>query len=112
MTLLLDKCPNVFYTRHVVSIERTEIFINRQRKLRDRRAAQRVAIAVERLTFGLGDIKTAGGRVSEVRIDYGPGYRLYFTRRGERLIILLCGGDKRTQERDIRIAKELAARLA
>ncbi len=65
-----------------------------------------------RLQSGLlGDVKPVGEGVSELRIDYGPGYRLYFVRRGTDVVILLCGGDKRTQERDIIRAKTLAAEL-
>lgn len=55
-----------------------------------------------------GDVKPVGEGVSELRIDYGPGYRVYFKRRGNTLIILLCGGDKRTQDDDIKLAKKLA----
>jgi putative addiction module killer protein len=58
-----------------------------------------------------GDAKSVGGSVSELRIDYGPGYRVYFTRRRQALVILLCGGDKRTQSRDIRKAMEIAEKL-
>lgn len=65
-----------------------------------------------RLQAGLlGDVKPVGEDVSELRIDYGPGYRLYFVRKGGALIVLLCGGDKRTQKRDIARAKALAAEL-
>ncbi len=92
-------------------IERTRTFITWQRKLRDERAAAKIAIAITRLGFGLGNVASVGGGVSEVRIAYGPGYRLYFTRRGEELIILLCGGDKSSQDRDIGKAKEMAAAL-
>ncbi|HEY0132004.1 MAG TPA: type II toxin-antitoxin system RelE/ParE family toxin [Allosphingosinicella sp.] len=92
-------------------IEKTPAFITWQRKLRDERAAAKIAIAITRLGFGLGDVVSVGDGVSEVRIAYGPGYRLYFTRRGEELIILLCGGDKSSQDRDIRKAKETAAAL-
>ena len=61
------------------------------------------------MTFGnYGDVKPIGQGVSEMRIDYGPGYRVYFTQRGERLILLLCGGDKSSQDRDILKAKALA----
>lgn len=78
------------------------------RKLRDRQAQTRIAIRLVRMQSGLlGDVKYFGG-IGEVRIDYGPGYRLYFVKRGEAIIILLCGGDKATQERDIRRAMELA----
>lgn len=92
-------------------IEKTDRFIKWQRKLGDRRAQERITIAITRLAFGLGDVESVGEQVSELRIHYGPGYRVYFTRRGEEIIILLCGGDKSTQERDIAKAKEIAAAL-
>ncbi|MBV9930794.1 MAG: type II toxin-antitoxin system RelE/ParE family toxin [Alphaproteobacteria bacterium] len=92
-------------------IYKTDGFIRWQRKLSDRRAQERIATAITRLGFGLGDVKSVGGQVSELRIDYGPGYRVYFTRRGDEIIILLCGGDKSTQDWDIRKAKEIAAVL-
>lgn len=92
-------------------IEKTGAFITWQRKLRDERAATKIAVAITRLGFGLGDVASVGGGVSEIRIEYGPGYRLYFTRRGAKLVILLCGGDKSSQDRDIRKAKEMAAAL-
>jgi len=81
-------------------------------ELRDRKAQSKIAGRIARLELGLmGDAKSVGGRVSEARIDFGPGYRLYFTRRGEQLIILLLGGDKSSQRRDITKAKELAAQI-
>lgn len=92
-------------------IQKTDGFIKWQRKLGDRRAQEKIAIAITRLGFGLGDVKSVGGQVSELRIDHGPGYRVYFTRRGEEIIILPCGGDKSTQAADIRKAKEIAAAL-
>ena len=65
---------------------------------------------IRRLSLGNpGDVKPVGEGVSEMRIDYGPGYRVYFRQRGDELVILLCGGDKRSQERDIRMAKMLAS---
>ena len=93
----------------MVRIEASETFEKWLDRLRDRRAAKRVTIAIERLREGLGDVASVGGGVSEVRIQYGPGYRLYFTRRGSELIILLCGGDKGSQDRDIAKAREMAA---
>ena len=67
---------------------------------------------IRRLSLGNpGDVKPVGEGVSELRIDYGPGYRVYFTHRGREVVILLAGGDKRTQERDIRAALELARNL-
>ncbi|WP_409566114.1 type II toxin-antitoxin system RelE/ParE family toxin [Methylobacterium sp. J-059] len=80
--------------------------------MRDPRAKARIAIRIDRLALGnAGDAKPVGSGVSEMRIDYGPGYRLYFIRRGEALIVLLCGGDKGSQQRDIMRARALAADL-
>jgi putative addiction module killer protein len=77
--------------------------------LRDRQARARILERVRRLTLGNpGDVKPVGQGVSELRIDYGPGYRVYFSQRGKVLVILLAGGDKRTQVRDIRKACLLA----
>lgn len=109
MSFLLDTSRAVHYTGHM--IKSTETFKKWQRKLKDQTAAAKIAIAVTRLEFGLGDIKSVGGEVSEVRIHYGPGYRVYFTRRNGEVIILLCGGTKGSQDRDIEKAKEMAAGL-
>ena len=80
--------------------------------LRDRRAKTRIDIRIRRLSLGnAGDVKAVGEGVSELRIPYGPGYRVYFVQKGELLVVLLAGGDKATQERDIRIARELARDL-
>ena len=77
------------------------------RKLKDRRAAARVLIRIDRLAAGNpGDVKPVGGGISELRIDYGPGYRVYYLREGDRLILLLCGGDKSTQSADIAAAHD------
>ena len=77
--------------------------------LKDMRAVARIEVRLRRLSLGhLGDAKSLGDGVSEMRIDYGPGYRLYFTRRGDRIVILLCGGDKKRQSDDIARAKQLA----
>ncbi|MBN1105905.1 MAG: type II toxin-antitoxin system RelE/ParE family toxin [Deltaproteobacteria bacterium] len=81
-------------------------------RLRDRRARARINTRIRRLSLGNpGDVKPVGEGVSEMRIDYGPGYRVYFAQRGKTLVILLAGGVKRTQDRDIRIAQELARGL-
>ena len=78
-------------------------------QLRDRRARDRILARVRRLSLGnLGDCEPVGEGVSEMRIDYGPGYRVYFVQRGRVLIVLLAGGDKRTQHRDIAAALKLA----
>ena len=78
--------------------------------LKDRQAKARIAARIDRLSLGNpGDVKPVGSGVSEMRIDYGPGYRVYFTQRGPIVIVILCGGDKRTQAADIKRAIEIAA---
>ncbi|MDH7641146.1 type II toxin-antitoxin system RelE/ParE family toxin [Sphingomonas oryzagri] len=90
----------------------TSTFAKWLRGLRDRKATAKIAIRIARMEAGLmGDVKSVGDGVSEARIAFGPGYRLYFTRRGEEVIILLAGGDKGSQERDIAKAKEIAAQI-
>ena len=77
--------------------------------LRDRRAVARIAARLDRMAAGNpGDVQQVGEGISELRINYGPGYRVYFIQRGPVLIILLCGGDKSTQSKDIKQAKVLA----
>jgi putative addiction module killer protein len=96
----------------VIEIRKTESFERWFVGLRDRRAAARITSRIDRLQLGLfGDVKPVGEGVSEIRIDYGPGYRIYFVRRGREIVILLAGGDKRTQSRDIEKALELAKML-
>lgn len=82
------------------------------RQLRDRQAAKAVALRIERAKAGnLGDVKAVGDGVSEMRLFSGKGYRLYYTLRNKQLVILLCGGDKSSQNRDIKKAKELLQQL-
>ena len=82
-------------------------------KLRDRQAKARIAIRIRRLSLGNpGDVRPVGGGVSELRIDYGPGYRVYFLKQGAALVVLLAGGDKSSQADDIRKARNLARILA
>jgi putative addiction module killer protein len=96
----------------MVEIRKTTEFANWLDKLQDIQARARVLVRIERLAMGLaGDVKPVGSGVSELRIDYGPGYRVYFKRRGREIIVLLAGGDKKTQARDIRTALKLAANL-
>ena len=77
--------------------------------LRDRRAVARIRARLDHLAYGLaGDTKSIGEGISEARIDYGPGYRLYYLRRGSVLIVMLCGGDKSSQKADIKAAKRIA----
>ena len=93
----------------MVEIRQTEDYARWFRKLRDRQARARVLARVRRLQLGnLGDVEPVGEGVSELRIPYGPGYRIYFAQRGAALVILLGGGDKKTQRSDIAKAKELA----
>ena len=80
--------------------------------LRDMQARARIEVRIRRLSLGNpGDVKAVGAGVSELRIDYGPGYRVYYTQQGQTIVILLVGGDKRTQDKDIAMAKELAKGL-
>jgi putative addiction module killer protein len=96
----------------VIEVRQTETFAHWLEKLRDGRARARINARIRRLSLGNpGDAKSVGGSVSEMRIDYGPGYRVYFVRRGEALIILVAGGDKRSQKQDIATAIELAREL-
>jgi putative addiction module killer protein len=77
--------------------------------LNDQSAKSRIIVRIRRFELGNpGDIKSVGDGVNEMRIDYGPGYRIYFTRRGEIVVILLCGGDKRSQSKDIKAAQRMA----
>ena len=81
-------------------------------RLRDHRARAKIAARIDRLALGnLGDVEPVGEGVSELRIHYGPGYRVYFVKRGGTLILLLGGGDKSTQAKDVKAAKMLAANL-
>ncbi|MCH4151033.1 MAG: type II toxin-antitoxin system RelE/ParE family toxin [Sphingobium sp.] len=93
-------------------VEQTADFENWLDGLRDRMAQKRIVMRIKRIEIGLlGDWKPVGGGVSELRIDYGPGYRLYYTMREQVIVILLCGSDKSDQERAIKRAKELANRI-
>ena len=95
----------------MIEVRQTAVFAKWWSGLRDRRAQRRVADRIARIQGGLlGDIKLFDGLI-EVRIDYGPGYRLYAVRRGDVLILLLCGGDKASQDRDIARAREMAGQL-
>jgi len=96
----------------VKEIRKTDTYARWLDGLRDIHARARILARVERLAAGNpGDVKPVGEGVSELRIDYGPGYRVYFTTRGRTVIILLAGGDKRTQATDIKRALRLARNL-
>ena len=92
----------------MIEVRKTSEFEIWLTNLRDRRAIARVATRIARVEAGLmGDVKYFDG-IGELRIDYGPGYRIYFAKRGQTIILLLCGGDKRSQKRDIKRAVSMA----
>ena len=102
----------VTYTLLMLEVRQTETFRTWLEGLADKRAAERIAQRIVRLQAGLlGDVKAVGSGISELRVDHGPGYRIYLVKRGKRLIILLCGGDKGSQSRDIWTAKTMARAL-
>lgn len=93
------------------TIRRTDDFDQWLEGLRDLQAKGRIVVAMEKLRFGLGDIQPVGDGVSELRLHFGPGYRLYFVGRGRSLIVMLCGGDKSSQPKDIKEARKIAKLL-
>ncbi len=96
----------------MIEIRKTEIFAKWLDGLHDIRARARILVRIERLTAGNpGDVKSVGEGVSELRIDYGPGYRVYYKKQGQKVVILLAGGDKSTQAKDIKTALRLARNL-
>lgn len=96
----------------MLGIRQTETFSRWLDGLADVRARARVQVRIERLAGGnAGDVKPVGEGISELRLDYGPGYRVYFTKRGDELLILLAGGSKRSQAADIKTALRLARNL-
>jgi putative addiction module killer protein len=93
----------------MLTLRQTPQFQKWREGLKDNRARALIASRLDRLAFGhAGDVRPVGQGISELRIHYGPGYRVYFQRRGDAIIILLCGGDKDTQPRDIETARQLA----
>ena len=99
------------YSVAMISIHETDNFSEWMARLRDKRARARINARIDRLAHGnAGDAMPVGGGVSEVRIHYGPGYRVYFTKIGLEIVLLLCGGDKSSQAADIAEAKALARR--
>jgi putative addiction module killer protein len=93
----------------MIEVRQTDLFANWLRKLRDEQARARIQIRIRRLSLeNFGDVKPVGEGLSELRIDYGPGYRVYFQQIGNVVVLLLIGGTKKTQEADIAKAKKLA----
>ncbi len=96
----------------LIEVRQTDVYARWFRRLRDRQARARIDIRIRRLELGNpGDVRPVGEGVSELRISYGPGYRVYFVQRGQSLVILLAGGDKSSQARDITRARSLARGL-
>jgi putative addiction module killer protein len=96
----------------MIEVRRTEVFADWIAALRDDRAAAKIAVRIKRIEQGnFGDCQPVGGGVSEMRVPVGPGYRVYFVQRGGAVIVLLCGGDKSSQARDIAKAKAMAKEL-
>jgi putative addiction module killer protein len=96
----------------MLEVRQTAVYAEWFAGLRDRQAKARIDIRIRRLSLGNpGDVKPVGEGVSELRVDYGPGYRVYFVRRGNEFVVLLAGGDKSSQDRDIRRTKDLAREL-
>lgn len=97
----------------MIEVRQTDEFRTWLRRLKDSNAVARIVARIRRMEQGnFGDTKSVGAGVTEMRVDYGPGYRIYFVHRGAEIVILLCAGDKRTQQPDIRRAHALARNLA
>ena len=93
----------------LIELKQTQTFQKWRARLKDERARALIASRLDRLAYGhAGDVEPVGNGVSELRIHHGPGYRIYIQKRGSTIIVLLCGGDKSTQEKDIKAAKRLA----
>ncbi|NEQ98953.1 MAG: type II toxin-antitoxin system RelE/ParE family toxin [Cyanothece sp. SIO2G6] len=96
----------------MVKVLQTDTFASWFKELRDRRAKARIQARIDRMSLGnLGDFKAVGDGVCEIRIHYGPGYRVYYKKQGDMIIILLCGGDKSSQVSDIKKAKQIAKQV-
>jgi putative addiction module killer protein len=108
----IDIQENASYIRHMFDVRQTNAFQIWRAKLRDPVVRKRIGARIDRLSFGnFGDVKSVGHGVHELRLDFGPGYRLYFVQRGGQVIILLCGGDKASQDKDIAAAKTMAIQI-
>ena len=96
----------------MIEIRETEIYARWFERLRDRQARARINIRIRRMSLGNpGEVKAVGDGISELKLNFGPGYRVYFTQVGQQIVLLLVGGDKSTQEQDIVLAKKLAREI-
>ena len=96
----------------MIEVRQTKVYADWFERLKDRQAQARITTRIQRLELGnAGDVRPVGKGISELRINYGPGYRVYFVGRAECLIILLAGGDKDSQDKDIKLAFDLASSL-
>lgn len=110
LKIIVYRLSAAYYSWQMIEIIKSNVFDEWLSRLKDRRAVARIAVRIDRLATGNpGDVKPIGGGLSEMRIDHGPGYRVYYMQRGQIVIVLLCGGDKASQVRDIESAKSLAA---
>lgn len=101
--------PRRYFTDKMIQLRKTEEFDKWLHGLRDVRAFAQIVRRINRIILGnIGDCKFVGDKIYELRVDYGPGYRLYFTQKGKQFVFLLIGGDKSSQRRDIELAKTLA----
>lgn len=108
----VDRKQLVLYKGQVFQLEETPVFAKWLGSVRDRKAKTKIADRLKRASSGnFGDYRSVQGGVFELRVDCGPGYRVYFFQRGKELVILLCGGDKRTQDADIAYAKRLKVEI-
>lgn len=112
MCTTVDTLPRVNYSYHMIEVRTTARFTKWFRSLKDRRAKARIQARIDRVEMGhFGDVASVGEGVSELRIFYGPGYRVYFVQKDAVVVILLSGGDKSSQKADIAKAKEIVRQL-
>ena len=110
--MIVDMVYPVGYNALVIQVRTTAVFDEWLDGLRDERGRARVLVRIQRLSAGNpGDVRPVGEGVSEMRIDHGPGYRVYYVRHGREVVVLLAGGDKSSQSRDIRVALQFAKHL-
>lgn len=112
MCPVVDTVLTTDYSPCVIEVRTTEAFDKWFGRLRDRQARIRIQARIDRLSFGNpGQYRALGGGLHEMKIDYGPGYRIYYAHSAGAVVVLLCGGDKRTQHRDIELATEMKRML-